>query len=251
MTLTERVLELVDDGGRGILLTVVQGANAGAKALVLDSGEIHGDAALGARAAQLGDERRNRLVELDDAKVFVEVFAPPPRLFVFGAADTAEHLCAAANELGWRTVVADARPGLATRERLPSPHELVVAWPDEALERVRPDADTAVVVLTHEERFDVPALVETLETDAFYVGALGSRRAQERRRERLREVGVAEEQLERISGPCGLDLGAESPAETALSILAEAVARRHGRSGGPLSASSRRIHADAEAPALS
>jgi xanthine dehydrogenase accessory factor len=251
VTLTERVLELAECGGRGILLTVVEGPRAGTKALVLDHGEVHGDAALGAHASELADERRSRLVELEDAKVFVEVFAPPPRLLVFGAVDTAEHLCAAANQLGWRTIVADARRGLATRERLPSPHELLCAWPDEALERVRPDADTAVVVLTHEERFDVPALVGTLDTDAFYVGALGSRRAQERRRERLREAGVAEEQLERIAGPCGLDLGAESPAETALSILAEAVARRRNRSGGPLSDSSRRIHADAEAPALS
>ena len=250
MTIADRLLEIVERGERAVLLTVVEGPSPGTKALVLESGETLGDAALAARASELAAERRNRLVELEDAKVFVEVFGPPPRLLVFGAVDVAEHLCAAAKALGWYTVVADARPGLATRERLPSPHELVVAWPEEALERVRPDGDTAVVVLTHEERFDVPALVGTLETSAFYVGALGSRRAQERRRERLREAGVGEEQLERIAGPCGLDLGAETPAETALSILAEAVARRHRRSGGPLAESARRIHADAEEAAL-
>ena len=250
MTLTERALAAVERGERGMLLTVVDGPRAGAKALVLESGETLGDAELAGRAPEVAAEPRNRLVELDDEMVFVEVLRPAPRLLVFGAVDTAEHLCAAAKALGWRTGVADARPGLATRERLPSPDELVVVWPDEAIEQLRPDADTAVVVLTHEERFDVPALAGSLQTDAFYVGALGSRRAQERRRERLREAGVTDEQLDRISGPCGLDLGAEAPAETALSILAEVVARRNGRSGGRLAESSRRIHAGTEEAAL-
>jgi xanthine dehydrogenase accessory factor len=186
--------------------------------------------------------RRNTILEREGKQMFVEVLGPPPRLLVFGAVDTAETLCAAAKLLGWRTVVADARARFATRERIPSADELVVGWPEEVVAQVRPDHDTAVVVLTHDDRFDVPALVGALATDAFYIAALGSRRNQERRAELLREAGLGEADLERIAGPAGLDIGAESPAETALSILAEAVARRAGRAGGSLKESQGRIH---------
>jgi xanthine dehydrogenase accessory factor len=174
----------------------------------------------------------NRVAEVEGESAFVEVLGPPPLFLVFGAVDLAESLCAGAKLLGWRCVVADARGRFATPERLPSADELVVAWPDEALARVEPDEDTAVVVLSHDERFDVPALAGALATDAFYVAALGSRRTQERRREALRAAGVSDEALARISGPAGLDIGAETPAEIALAILAEAVAARAGRRGG-------------------
>jgi len=172
----------------------------------------------------------SRVLELDGEKVFAEVTGPPPQLVVVGATDTAEELCRAAGALGWRTVVIDPRPGLVTRERLPSPDELRVGWPDE----LDLSGDTAVVVLTHEERLDVPALTAALASDAFYVGAIGSRRTQEKRRERLLEAGISEESLDRLAGPAGLDLGADSPAETAVSILAEVLAVRAGRSGGRL-----------------
>ena len=186
----------------------------------------------------------SKVVELDGQRVFADVFGPPPRLLVFGAVDTAEALCAAAKRLGWRTIAADARGRFATAERIPSADELIVAWPEEVLARVRPDHATAVVVLTHDEKFDLPALTGVLATDAFYIGALGSRRNQEKRRERLLEVGVSEEALERMHGPAGLDLGAHSPAETALSILAEILAVRAGRAGGALRESAQRIHAE-------
>ena len=153
-------------------------------------------------------------------------------------------MCAAAKLLGWKAIVADARGKFATRERIPSADELIVAWPEETIAQVAPDHSTAVVVLTHDDKFDVPALKAALATEAFYVGALGSRRNQERRRERLLEAGVSEDELERIHGPCGLDVGAESQPETALSILAEIVALRHGREGGPLKAAKQRIHAE-------
>jgi xanthine dehydrogenase accessory factor len=175
---------------------------------------------------------------------FREEYGPPPRLLVFGAVDTAEALCKAAKELGWRTIVADARPRFATRERIPSADELLVEWPEEVLARVEPDDATAVVVLAHEDRFDIPALKGALGTDAFYVGALGARRNQERRRERLLEEGVAEEDIDRIAGPAGLDIGASAPAEVALSILGEILARRAGRSGGSLKDAKGRIHAE-------
>jgi xanthine dehydrogenase accessory factor len=186
----------------------------------------------------------SKLVELEGRKVFADVFGPPPRLFVYGAVDTAEALCHAAKQIGWRTIVADARAKFATKERLPSADEVIVAWPEEALAQVQPDHATAVIVLTHDDKFDLPALVGTLATDAFYIGALGSRRNQEKRRERLLEAGVSEEALERIHGPAGLDIGAHSPAETALSMLSEILAVRASRSGGPLREAKTRIHAE-------
>ena len=190
-------------------------------------------------------ERFSRTTVLDDeGREFVENFGPPPLLLVFGAVDTAEALCKAARELGWRTVVADARGKFATRERIPSADEILVEWPEQVLEHVQPDDETAIVVLTHESRFDIPALKGALETDAFYVGALGARRNQERRRGRLLEEGMTEDDIDGISGPSGLDIGAHTPAETAVSILAEILAVRAGRSGGRLKDSKGRIHAE-------
>ena len=212
--------------GDGALLTVLEGARAGEQSFV-DDGAIEG---------------LSRVLELDGEKVFAEVTGPPPQLVVVGATDTAEELCRAAGVLGWRTVVVDPRPGLVTRERLPSPDELLVSWPDEGLDKLELGSDTAVVVLTHEERLDVPALTTALAGEAFYVGAIGSRRTQGKRRERLLEAGVTEESLERLAGPAGLDLGADSPAETAVSILAEVLAVRAGRSGGRLVERSGPIH---------
>ena len=247
-----RLAEVVEAQERAVLFTVVEGEPLGAELLVTEDGARMGDAPeeLAAHADELIRGGRNRLLELDGGlRVFAEVYGPPPRLLVFGAVDTAEALCRAAKLIGWRTIVADARGKFATSERIPSADELVVSWPEEALARVQPDHQTAVVVLTHDEKFDVPALKGALETEAFYIGALGSRRNQERRRERLLESGVAEEQLLRISGPSGLDIGADTPAETALSILAEIMARRAGRSGGPLKESKGRIHVEEPQPA--
>ena len=170
--------------------------------------------------------------------------AAPYRLIVFGAVDVAEALCRGAKELGWDTIVADPRATFATHERIGTADELLVEWPEDALERIELNERSAVVVLTHEERFDVPALLGALRSDAFYVGALGSRRTQERRRERLLLEGLSDAEVDRLSGPTGLDLGAETPAETAVSILAEILAVRAGRSGGRLRDASGRIHAE-------
>jgi xanthine dehydrogenase accessory factor len=160
--------------------------------------------------------------------------------------DTAEALCRGAKLLGWHAIVADARAKFATPERIPSADELIVEWPQEALAQVQPDHQTAVVVLTHDDKFDEPALMEALQTEAFYIGALGSRRNQERRRERLLEAGVSEDALDRIMGPCGLDIGADTQEETALSILAEILAVRAQRSGGFLKDAKKRIHVEVE-----
>ncbi len=167
------------------------------------------------------DDTRNRteLREEADRSIFVEAIAPPPRLVAVGAGDIAEALCALARPLGWHTVVVDPRPGLATTERVPSADELIIAWPDE----IEVDGDTALVSLVHEERLDIPALRAGVEGGAFYVGALGSRRAQEKRREKLGEL------TDGIRGPVGLDLGGETAPEIALEILAEMLqAHKHG-----------------------
>jgi xanthine dehydrogenase accessory factor len=244
----DRLLEVQQQGGRAVLFTVVEGEHLGSKLLVVENGETSGDAPpeLAAHADELIRGGRSRKLELDGMSVFGEVYGPPPRLLVYGAVDTAEALCRAAKLLGWTTIVADARAKFATAERIPSADELLVAWPEEAFAQVAPDHSTAVVVLTHDDKFDVPALKAALETEAFYIGALGSRRNQERRRERLGDAGVSAEDFERISGPSGLDIGADSIEETALSILAEALAVRAGRSGGPLQASKQRIHVEVE-----
>jgi xanthine dehydrogenase accessory factor len=243
----ERLLALQRDGGRGVVLTVVEGEGLGTKLLVVEGGETIGDgpAELGGHADELIRGARNRMLELEGRKVFAEVYGPPPRLLVYGAVDTAESLAAAANLLGWTTIVADGRAKFATRERIPSADELIVAWPEETFAQVAPDHATAIVILTHDDKFDLPALELALGSDAFYVGLIGGRRNQEKKRERLRELGVDETAIERISGPCGLDIGADATPEVALSILAEAMAARNGRSGGPLKQSAQRIHVEA------
>ena len=247
--LIHRLTQLRESGERGILFTGVEGSEAGIKVLVLESGEHVGEG-LGeavARFDELIRRGRNRLLAFPDgSKVFAEWYGPPPRLFVYGAVDTAEALCRGARLLGWHSIVADARAKFATRERIPSADELIVEWPQEALDLVRPDHQTAIVVLTHDDKFDEPALIGALRTEAFYIGALGSRRNQERRRGRLLEAGVEEGVLDRIIGPCGLDIGADTQEETALAILAEALAVRARREGGFLKTAKQRIHVEVD-----
>ena len=249
MRLLHRLAELRESEDRGILFTAVEGDEVGTKVLVLESGERIGDGLEEAVAKfdELIRRGRNQLLALDDgSKVFAEWYGPPPRLFVYGAVDTAEAMCRGAKLLGWHSIVADARAKFATRERIPSADELIVAWPDEAYAQVQPDHQTAIVVLTHDDKFDEPALIGALATEAFYIGALGSRRNQERRKERLLEAGVAEDQLGRIMGPCGLDIGADTQQETALSILSEMLAVRGQREGGFLKDAKKRIHVEVE-----
>jgi xanthine dehydrogenase accessory factor len=240
---------VVDDGTRAVQFTVIEGEPLGAKLLVHEDGRTEGDgpAELAALAADALRRGRSHTIPHEGRTIFADVFGPPPRLFVYGAVDTAESLCAAAKLLGWSTVVADARARFATPERIPSADELLVAWPEEALAQQPADTATAIFVLTHDDKFDLPMLQAAVKSEAFYIGALGSRRNQERRRELLREAGLTEAELDRISGPAGLDIGADTPAETALSMLAEALAVRAGRKGGLLRDSPHRIHAEVAA----
>jgi xanthine dehydrogenase accessory factor len=164
----------------------------------------------------------------DDVEVFFESFAPPPRMVIFGAVDFTAALTRVAKVLGYRVTVCDARPVFATRQRFPLADEVVVDWPDRHLAKVGSQLGPrdAVCVLTHDHKFDVPAIVAALGTRVGYLGAMGSRRTHADRVERLRVAGVTDEQLERVMGPIGLDIGARTPEETAVSICAEIIAVR-------------------------
>ena len=166
-----------------------------------------------------------------DLSVFIESFAPPPHLVIFGAVDFTAALLRVAKLLGYRVTVCDARAVFATRQRFPLADEVVVDWPNRYLEKVGPELGRrdAVCVLTHDAKFDVPALVAAMGTRAGYIGAMGSRRTHAARVERLREAGVGDDDLARIMSPIGLDLGARTPEETAISICAEIIALRTGR----------------------
>jgi xanthine dehydrogenase accessory factor len=180
---------------------------------------------------------------MEDVAIFVQSFAPPPRMYVFGAIDFASAVARIGKFMGYRVTVCDARPVFATRERFPTADEVVVAWPDEFLKTAEIDKRSVICVLTHDPKFDVPVLVEALKTDAGYIGAMGSRRTHNNRTDRLKEEGITEEQLSRISSPIGLDIGSRTPEETAVAIAGEIIALRTGHSGGRLAGRSGPIHA--------
>src|SRR5205823_14637448 len=170
-SLLQQLAQITREERRAVVLVDLE---EGTQRVVLDSEDGSTD--------ELIRGGHSKVVELEGRRVFADVFGPPPRLLVYGAVDTAEALCASAKAVGWHTIVADARGKFATRERIPSAGELIVAWPGETVAQVQPDHATAIVVLTHDDKFDVPLLVGALSGEAFYIGALGSRRNQERRR---------------------------------------------------------------------
>jgi xanthine dehydrogenase accessory factor len=227
------------------MATVVAGPNAG-RSMVVEPGV--------APDASLGDDDLDRVVvrdvvaELDagtsgvrhygehgearqdEVSVFIETYAPPPRMLIFGAVDFTAALVRVAKVLGYRVTVCDAREVFATTQRFPLADEVVVDWPHRLLERV---GDTlgprdAVCVLTHDHKFDVPAIQAALRTKVGYLGAMGSRRTSDEREKRLREEGVTDAELDRILAPIGLNLGARTPEETAVAICAEIIAQRTG-----------------------
>lgn len=228
------------------LAAVVEGPHTGAKLLVDRDGRAIGS---------LGDADLDRVVARDAAgalaegvtvirhygehgearesavSVLVESFAPPPQMLVFGAVDFTRSLVRVAKTLGYRVTVCDAREVFATRQRFPEADEVVVEWPHRLLERVGADLGPrdAVCVLTHDHKFDVPAVLAALRTDVGYIGAMGSRRTHAEREARLRAEGATDDDLRRLMSPIGLDIGARTPDETAVSICAEIIAVRTGR----------------------
>jgi xanthine dehydrogenase accessory factor len=242
--------QIAAEDGRAALVTVIAGVDLGAKLLVRADGTSDGGlgtAELDRAGVEAAEEllwaERSEKREVADTTLFVDVVAPAPRLVIFGAVDYSAALARLARAAGWRPFVCDPRSQFATPERFPDAEEVIATWPAEAFARVGGiDRATYIAVLTHDPKLDDAALSIALGSDAAYVGAMGSRRAQAQRRDRLVAAGIDEELLERISAPIGLDLGAVSPEETALSIMAEVVAVRNGREGGRLSQSSGRIH---------
>lgn len=178
----------------------------------------------------------------DEVSVFLHSFAPPPRMLVFGAIDYAAAVARIGDFLGYRVTVCDARPVFATPKRFPEGVEVVVDWPHRYLDRTETDSRTVVCVLTHDPKFDVPLLEQALRRPAAYIGAMGSRRTHDDRTERLRKAGLGQEQLSRLRSPVGLDLGARTPEEVAVSVAAEIIALRWGGSGAPLTATAGAIH---------
>ena len=253
MSLQSDFARVALDGGRAALVTVVRSetdGQVGGKLLVRADGASSGslgddslDAAARAAAEALIWNERSELHEHEGVTLFVDVTGPPPRLVVFGAVDFAAALCRVAKAAGWRPFVIDPRARFATPERFPEAEAVIAEWPAEALARIGGiDRATYLAVLTHDPKLDDAALLVALGSDAPYIGAMGSRRAQAKRRERLVAAGVTDAQLERIAAPIGLDLGGISAEETAVSIMAELIAVRNGRDGGRLSASRGRIH---------
>jgi xanthine dehydrogenase accessory factor len=246
VTLYDVLAEAIRAGEPVALATVIDGPGSGGKLLVGPARSPEGS---------LGDPDLDRVVTRDavgelaagrtvvrhygahgearesTVTVFVETFAPPPVMLVFGAVDFTAALVRVAKVLGYRVTVCDAREVFATRSRFPEADEVVVDWPDRLLGRVGSGlgARDAVCVLTHDAKFDVPALVAALGTAAGYVGAMGSRRTHADRVRRLIEAGVAPADLTRIRAPIGLDIGARTPEETAVAICAEIIADRTGR----------------------
>ncbi|WP_200301463.1 XdhC family protein [Streptomyces adelaidensis] len=193
--------------------------------------------ATGQRHYGPGGERRE-----DSVTVFLHSFAPPPRMLVFGAIDYAAAVARIGDFLGYRVTVCDARPVFATSKRFPAAVEVVVDWPHRYLRGTPTDDRTVICVLTHDPKFDVPLLEEALRRPAAYIGAMGSRRTHDDRTERLREAGLGAAELSRLRSPVGLDLGARTPEEVAVSVAAEIVALRWGGSGVPLTATTGVIH---------
>ena len=215
---SQRLDAAVDDDARGLLALGTTGIRR-----------------YGADGERLGGE----------LSVFVNSFAPPPRMYVFGAIDFAAAVARVGKFLGYHVTVCDARPVFATKARFPDADEVVVDWPHRFLAGVEVDQRTVIAVLTHDPKFDVPALEVALRTPAGYIGAMGSRRTHEDRMARLRDTGLTDEQLARLRSPIGLDLGARTPEETAVSIAAELIQLRWGGSGKALTDTEGRIHQEA------
>ena len=241
-----RFAEIASAGGRAAEVTLIEGDEKGKKVLfdegLSQSGTL-GSPELDAQARRAAEDHLWAETSELQGPVFVDVVAPAPRLIMFGAVPIAAALCTLSRAAGWRPFVVDPRRRFATRERFPDAEEILATWPDEAFAQLGGiDPATSIVVLTHDPKLDDAALIIALRSPARFVGAMGSRRAQESRRERLLAEGMTDEELARLAAPVGLDLGAISAEETALSILAEVVATRHGRDGGRLRAAGGRIH---------
>jgi xanthine dehydrogenase accessory factor len=254
--------EIAEDVRQGVpvaVATVIEGPGiAGARRIIWEGERTAGTLGAGDRLdAAVDDDARGMLAQgltavrrygpdgerrRDELAIFVQSFAPAPRMLVFGAIDFAAAVAKAGKFLGYRVTVCDARPVFATASRFPDADEVITDWPHRYLSGTTTDQRTVICVLTHDPKFDVPLLEVALRRPAAYIGAMGSRRTHDDRLARLRESGLTETELARLRSPIGLDLGARTPEETAIAIAAELIQLRWGGSGRPLTATTGRIH---------
>jgi xanthine dehydrogenase accessory factor len=236
--------QLISDNRAAAMATVVRGERLGAKMLIAQEGVVAGsihhdlDTAISADALDLlskeASQTRTYNAGTEQIDVFIETFPPPQRLIIIGAVHVAIPLHRLAKMLGYHVTVVDARGVLATPERFPLADSILVEWPDEAMAALGLDSSTSIVVLTHDPKFDYPALMAAINSPVRYIGAIGSRNTNRQRADALRELGATDEQLARIFAPVGLDIGAKTPAEIALAVMGEIVAARRDRPGGHL-----------------
>jgi len=253
------IADAVRAGTPVAVATVIEGPGLlGARRIIWQDARAEGTLGAGERLDQaVDDDARGMLAQgvtavrrygahgerrLDDLAVFVQSFAPAPRMLVFGAIDFAAAVARTGKFLGYHVTVCDARPVFATKSRFPDADEVITDWPHRFLSGVSTDERTVICVLTHDPKFDVPLLEVALRRPAAYIGAMGSRRTHDDRLARLREVGLTEAELVRLRSPIGLDLGARTPEETAIAIAAELIQLRWGGSGQPLTETAGRIH---------
>jgi xanthine dehydrogenase accessory factor len=246
----EAIQEILDAEQFGSVATVVDGPSVGLKAVIDGSGTVVAgslpeeiaDDVLSDAVTLMGHEQ-HRALEYGEHSVFIETLAPPPDLLVFGAVHIGQALASFGTQMGFRVTVVDSRAPFVTEERFPSAYRLLVGWPRDLMDQLTFDRRTWVVVLSHDPRHETPPLEAALKSDTRYIGAMGSRRTHGLRVERLRELGFGDEDIERIHSPVGLDIGAETPQEVAVSILAEMTMVRYGAgSGVSLKGTDGRVH---------
>ena len=246
----EATRDLLDRERLGAVATVVAGDGIGAKAVIdYEDGVVAGslpepvaDDALNDARGLMGREQ-SKTLSYGDTTVFFEVLAPQPVMLIFGAGHNAQPLTSMAKQLGFRVVIADARPMWATEDRFPDADKVIVGWPDAVFAEVPLERRTYVVLLSHDPRFEDPVFKAVHGEPIRYLGAIGSRRTHRARLERLAGEGWSEDELSSIYGPVGLDIGAETPAEMAISILGEIVQARYGQGSGlPLRGEAGRVH---------
>ena len=233
------VQELLDAEEFGSVATVVEGPSVGQKAVIDSSGSIVAGALPNDIASDVTEDavtlmgrEQHRTLDYEEHSVFLETLAPPPDLLVFGAVHIGQALTSFGTQMGYRVTVVDSRAPFVTEERFPTAHRLLVGWPRDLMDQIGFDRRTWVVVLSHDPRHETPPLEAALKAETRYIGAMGSRRTHDQRVDRLEELGFTDEDVARIHSPIGLDIGAETPQEVAVSILAEMTLVRYGAGSG-------------------